>query len=775
MSILIKMLRYAGLLLLLFSGFYCDAQRFIPGFRFRKKITFDKNKVEVNLANKSYLLNFFVLVQVEHPDLKYLEDAFVNKLTNPQGLDISFSSSTSSTVPLKFQLERYEPATGKLMCWVLLPTLATKGSSEISTSIYLYYGGNELHDPGSAAVESMWQEDYYSVQHFNETADGKIASGKRFNGVSDQKNIAGHPDVQFSFSAWIKLNQVGQEQMIVTNDSIGIGGYQLKINSNNKLVFQIQNSVNTRTFTGTSLLKVNEWRYITISCRSDALVFLLDGNVEYSNAVLNLVIGSPGRVVIGASNLADRYFNGVIDELRIAKIAREKSLFITEYINQKDPAAFCAVGSEEENPNIAPLSFTFVGTRDSRWLITGNWSTGILPGNNKNIRIKAGITADIPANVVLNKLLLETGARIILNGNMQVLQTTELETGAAISTTASVLLTFEGNVKNNGAIDLSAVAAKVLFLGNNANLNYSGTGTAIVSLLEINRPVEGSIVTLLAPLRVKTTLNLLSGTVNANGNLVLLTNNGFTAAVNPVLGNASIIGNVQVQSLISGSFPTPATGRGWRLLSSPVRHSGNPGNYQYQLQAISTSIFVTGKGGAVNGFDPSPNNGATIYTHNQALPGALAQKYMAIPHIQMQIPVGKGFFVYSRGNKLLPNAYQNQIQSPPFANAAPYTITYIGPLFTGDLLVEVFNNNNGAVGDGFNLLGNPYAAPIRWGSLLKVNVGPFIWFYDPLNNNYRVSSNPEEIIQPGTGFFIKVNQGFTSGSVGFNENSKVIQ
>ena len=763
------------LLLLLFTGFYCDAQNFIPGFRFRKKITFDKNKVEVNLANKSYMLNFFVLVQVEHADLIYLEDSFVNKLTNPLGLDISFSSSTSSTVPLKFQLESYYPATGKLLCWVLLPTLATKGSSEVSTSIYLYYGSTQLHDPVSPAVVSMWQDNYYTAQHFNEAADGKIASGKLFNGVSDYKNIAGHSDVQFSFSAWIKLNQLGQEQIIVTNDSIGFGGYQLKINNTNKLVLQIQNTVNTRVFTGTSILRVNEWRYVTISCKSNALVFLLDGSVEYTGTVQNLIIGSPGRVVVGASNLTDRYFNGIIDELRIAKIAQEKSLFITEYINQKDPAAFCTVGTEEENPNIDPLFVTFTGTRDSRWLIAANWSQGILPGNNNHVRIKAGITADIPVNVVFKKLLLETGARIVLNGNMKVLQTVELETGAAITSTVPVTLTLEGNVKSKGAIDLIASAAKVIFSGNNANLNYYGNGSLTVSLLEINRPALGSIVTLFTPLRVKTTLNLLNGTLNANGNLVLLTNNGFTAAVNPVLGNVAIIGNVQVQSLISGSFPTPATGRGWRLLSSPVRHGGVSGNYQYQLHDIKTSIFVTGKDGAANGFDASPNNGATIYTHNQASPGTLAQKYLAIPDMQMQIPLGKGFFVYSRGNKLLPNAFEHQILSPPFVNAEPYIITYTGTLFTGDLQVEVFNNDNGGVGDGFNLLGNPYAAPIRWGSLLKVNVGPFIWFYDPLNNTYRASSNPEEIIQPGTGFFIKVNQGFTSGSIGFNENSKVIQ
>jgi len=140
----------------------------------------------------------------------------------------------------------------------------------------------------------------------------------------------------------------------------------------------------------------------------------------------------------------------------------------------------------------------------------------------------------------------------------------------------------------------------------------------------------------------------------------------------------------------------------------------------------------------------------------------------------VQIPIGKGFFVFSRGNRMLPNAYQQQIQSPPFANAEPYVITYTGRLFTGDLTVEVFNSNKGEEGDGFNLVGNPYAAPIKWGSLIKNNIGPFIWLFDPLNNTYRASLDPNELIPPGTGFFIRVIEGEAKGSIGFTEKSKVV-
>jgi hypothetical protein len=770
----LKFLKFTGLVMLLFSGLACEAQSWVSGFRYRKLITIDKNKVEP-VTNAPYWQNFYVLIQLEDPDLRHLEDVFENKITNPQGLDISFSSAARSNIPLSFQLESYHPETGKLVCWVLLPELVTRTSSiPTPTSIYFYYGSATLHQPDGPAVKAMWQPAYHHVQPFNEGAAGMIGSGKSFNGVSDKKLIAAHPSAEYTLSAWIKLNQRGKEQMIITNDSTGAGSYQLKVNTENKLEFVIKSFTNYQTFLGSTVLDVDGWHFVNISYKSAALLFLLDGVSQNSKTAQPLTTGLTGQVVIGASKVADQYFNGVIDDLKISKTNKLKALLTTEYVNQSNPAAFYTVGTEEVNTQLSPYAEVFTGAAGTNFTNGRNWVTGIYPGNNKNIIIPVGLTADISTDVIINKLKLETGAKINLRGNVQVRDRAELGAGASIVADSKVLLQLEGNLVNNGQINLVGVQSRLLFSGNAPTISYTGGGSAIVSLLEVNRPSAESLLTLFAPLEVKKSLQLFAGSLNANGNLVLLSNDGLTAALHRVPNQASISGNVKVQSFVNGSFPSPATGRGWRLLSSPVVHTVVSENHHYELQAIKNAVFVTGKAGTANGFDASPNNGATIYTHNQSLPGTLAQKYVPIPNMQVQIPLGKGFFVFSRGNRTLPNAYQLQVQNPPFANAEPFIITYTGRLFTGDLMVKVFNNDNDGEGDGFNLLGNPYAAPIKWGSLLKINVGPFIWLYDPLNNNYRVSRDPEELIQPGTGFFIKVNQGSASGFIGFTEDAKVV-
>jgi hypothetical protein len=774
MSNILKFLWLAWFALLMFSVLNSNAQSFMTGYRYRKKITFKKELIEPALATVGYQKDFIVLVQLEDPALKYLPDAFENKLTSPQGLDISFAAVESTTIPLSFQLENYDPATGKLLCWVLIPKLVAKTSIDGATSIYFYYGSSKMHNPDDPAVKGMWNPAYHTIQHFNLGAPGVIVSGKAFNGISDHKIVDPHNDKLFSFSAWIKLDKVGQEQMIITNDSLGFGGYQLKINKDNHLQLKVADTKSSLLVTGITALNVNEWYFVSLGIADNALLFLLNGKPESTVGGSKFAVGSPGHVMIGVSKEGDKFFNGIIDELRIVNILQLLPWVTTEYVSQKNPLNFYVPGLEEVNNNLEPASYTFISTGSTTWDIGRNWSTGRVPGTNQNIRIKAGTTVIINTSLQLNNLLLEAGAKIMLNNDLKVAGSTELENGAEVSSTAKTVLQLQGAVLNNGVINLTGIESKLIFSGSNLVTNYSGNGQAIVQLLEIDRPMPASNFTLRAPLQVKTSLKISAGALNANGNLVLLSNNGKTAALLPVLNNASIHGNVQVQSMVDGSFSSPSSGRGWRLMSSPVIQSSTAGEFQYQVQAIQKSIYVTGKAGTANGFDVSPNNGATIYTHDQSLAGTLAQKYIPIPNMQAQIPIGKGFFMYSRGSRLLPNAYQTQIQSPPFVNPPAYVITYTGALFTGNLLVKVSNNDRGGEGDGFNLLGNPYAASIRWGSLVKDKVSDFIWLFNPLNNTYIVSEDLNTTIPAGAGFFVRMNQGFKDGSVIFNEQSKVL-
>jgi hypothetical protein len=764
-----KMVQLLLLLSLLLSGFYADAQSWLPGYRYRRLITIEKSKIENDAELHNQWVNQNVLVQLENADLRYMEAAFEPKISHPLGLDISFTLSTSSTTALKFQLESYDAASGKIACWVQIPSLITKGSKLPSTMIYIYYGSTTYHNPAAPASRAIWDAMYTHADHLNEGAEGEIGTGASFGGNRRLLLKVRIPTI-FTFSVWVKLNSTAQEQMIIANDTLGKGGFQLKVNTVGKLVlttFNVGGGIGTHT--STTVLQPNEWYLVSFSYINRVNEFLINGVIA-GNFANSSQIAPGGQVVIGSSKQQNLYFNGTLDELRIAKVDIKRPWFITEYNMIKNPNGLFTTGAEEVNMTLNS-TFTFTGAMDSTWIAPENWIPEAVPASGKNIRVRAGATLMATDDVRVNKLLLESGAQLNLAKNLYASQRIELEPASTLTAASTSTLQLQGDVLNQGSIQ---TAGKLLFLGSGPLISFSGTGQATVGRLEVNLSTPQANLNMQSQFNISHSLNLLSGHVQANGNILLLATATQAAAVAPVNNMASISGDLQVQNYVHGGFPEPATGRGWRLWSAPLKQSGTPGAYYYNITDLHQAVFVTGKGGAANGFDPSPNNGATIYTHDQSLTGTLAQKYVPIASLQTQIPVGRGFFIYSRGSRLLPDAFLHQVQTPPFSNAGPYTLTYKGQLFIGDLQVAVANRDADGEGDGFNLLGNPYAAPIRWGSLQKTNVGPFVWLFDPLNNTYVVSDDPDTVIPVGAGFFIRVLKGAKSGTVNFSESAKVI-
>ncbi|WP_432710522.1 LamG-like jellyroll fold domain-containing protein [Pedobacter sp.] len=755
------------LLPFLLHGYYADAQNWLGGYRYRKLITIEKVKVENDPTAFNQWINHFVLLQLEHQDLRYENDAFEPKISHPQGLDISFALSTSPQTVLKFQLESYDAALGKLVCWVQIPSLVTKAGNT-STAVYVYYGSTNYHNPLAPATQAMWNSMYPYVNHFNEGVEGVVGTAASFNG-NRRMLIKPQVPTTFTFSTWIKLNTNNQEQMIIANDTAGRGGFQLKINTEGKPVFTSFGVAGSRTVVSNIVLQANVWYLISVNYRSDRVVEFLVNGVIAGNFSALLLMGSGGQVVIGSSKQQDQYFNGLMDELRISDKQISRSWFLTEFNMLRNPAGMFSVGAEAVNMMLN-TTYTFTGAVNNIWLDPDNWTLKAIPGDGRNIRIKAGAKAEIIGNLTVNKLLLESGAQLNLLYNLYASQKVELQSASILTARSTSTMQLEGDVLNNGSI---LTDGKLLVRGNKTSLTFNGDGQVRVGTFEVNLNSSQAPVNLQSQINIGRFLNLLSGHVQANGNIVLLATATQSAAVAPIATQASITGELQVQKYVDGAFPEPATGRGWRLWSAPIWHNGTHGNYQYHMNDLQQAVFVTGKGGPTNGFDASPNNGATIYTHDQTLTGTLAQKYLPITSMQTEIPVGRGFFIYSRGNRLLPQAFTHQVQTPPFSNAEPYIITYKGQLFTGNLEVAVANLDSGGEGDGFNLLGNPYASPIRWGSLQKTNIGPFVWLFDPLNNTYIVSDDPNTLIPSGAGFFIRVINGAKSGTLGFSESAKV--
>lgn len=786
-------------LLLLLAGSPALARSWMPGYNFRKKITIDKSKV----SGTASLLNFPVLIVVQDAELRYIGNC-EGRLKNSKGLDISFAATNAPQLPLAFQLDHYDAVNGKLVCWVNIQELFT-GSNPGQNEIYLYYGSTYIHDPFTLSARATWPASYQQVWHLNLDAAPSISrsanhgpersltgspgtgpanfpaacigDGLLLNGSTDGMAAAADTNTTVCITAWIKMDHGGTEQVILASDTTA-GGYVIKVNPQGNLVFETKNAEGFRSATTTEVLAVNTWYNLACIFIKGIRRIYINGVYKAGGGSNGIKLGRAGALSIGKSKQNGSYFKGTIDELRIQNIERNVDWISTEYRNQANPASFISVAAEEVNPANVPLVNEFTGAAGTEaWLDEGNWSLGALPAQNAQVIIKGGkkTKLSVPALTMINQLILEPRAILHLESGLEVNCAASIAANAAVVLEDGARLTFKYDVLNNGRIGLNKDHGSLVFRGGHALQTLSGAGSVTVSRLEVELASATHTLLLQSPLSVGKQVQLNTGTLNSNGNLSLLADtSNYSAALMPVTDpvNTQLTGDVQVQHFVKGNFAAPSTARGWWLLAAPVYQSELNGQPQNNFAAIKASVFVTGTGGTLNGFDASPNNGGTIYTHDQSLPGSLSQKYKAIPNMNVSIPSGKGFYLFSRGSRNVSDAYLHQIQTPPFSNPGPYTITYTGKLYTGDLTVNLFNRNSGAEGDGFNLLGNPYASALRWAALQKHNVSPFLWVFNTQNNAYQVTDDPDYIIPSGTGFFVRVNSGTTTGSLIFQETAK---
>jgi hypothetical protein len=788
------------------------AQEWLNGYSYRKKITVNKSKVQAIEISagasviKQDLPNFPVLIEIQDEDLIHVPGACGNKMRNAEGRDISFALSSAPSTPLSFQLENYDPATGKLTCWVRIGSLSANGTATTATSIYLYYGSALLHDPFGPNGTSVWSGDFSRVWHLkcdvlpatskdaqssgiaaryltgsagiDETnfIRSKIGTGIRLEGSAGSFYSGADTSSTVTLSAWINLNSTGTEQVIIANDSVNgqfRNGYVFKVNANGKLVMELYRSMTAYVTISSATLNPNKW-YHAVALISGAQISLILNGLKVGGRT-DITLGNGGSIRIGSGKQNNGYYSGSIDELRIQKAVKPMEWLKTQYVNQDNPSIFFTIFEEEYNPS----KFSkFIGPSGGSWSQPANWSNGFIPASGSNVIVPPGKSVRISGSspVAVNTLAIKGGAQLQLSSDLEINCTLETDIGAAIILDDQIVLKCSGNVINNGNISINHTTGTLVFSGHNGTQLFSGNGTASIHRLENDQALRNSELILNAQIGVSGYISLKKGILNCNGNLTLLADDkSGSASILPVpLNDASIVGNINIQQYISGNYPAPATARNWRLLASPVYNETTSGSNYYNISAFRNAMFITGPGGISNGFDASPLNSGTVYLHDQSLSGDLSQKYIPISDINVKIALGKGIYVFSRGPRTAPEAYLHQIQQAPFSNPEGYFLTHTGQVYSGDLSFQLDNKNAGAAGEGFNLLGNPYPASLLWGDLIKVNLGPYVWQYDPLNRGYIVNEAIDTRIPLGAGFFVRVLSGKSSGSITFSESAKVL-
>ncbi len=384
-------------------------------------------------------------------------------------------------------------------------------------------------------------------------------------------------------------------------------------------------------------------------------------------------------------------------------------------------------------------------------LTIGAGSTNIFNLNTNNLSVGGNWTNN-SNNTILNQ------GTITFNGSgtqTLVRISNEVINNMILGGTGTVLLgtsvTSNNLTINNGNLDLSASNYTVNVSGNLVNngslnarsglFNFNGSsaqtisGTSATSFFNINSSnVVGVSVT--SSSTISNILTVSAGLFGTSGaGTIRIPATGATTYGRIGMVGGSLIGNGwTIESFIQGPAP-----KGWQWLSSPIN-----GNTLADWDN-DTRFWMSGVGGN----DGSAAGFKSVRTWNAVTGGTVAVTTTATA-----LTPGEAFYVWMADNTttgLTAPLIYNSVGQPNFG-----TITF--PV-------------NAGPGSVYNLVGNPYACPINYSTVVAAsgNLSPNFLI---LLENGTYSTNPNSgVIAPNQGFFCIAN---STGNIQFTEASKNI-
>lgn len=353
------------------------------------------------------------------------------------------------------------------------------------------------------------------------------------------------------------------------------------------------------------------------------------------------------------------------------------------------------------------LNSSITGAGAGKLVLKSNTLQLLTTNNNKVYGLEIDNTIyyiRLVNNLEIDGALTMTNGRLVINDYNLILNGT-------ISCSAGRLVgNEESNLTINGVGDLGTI----LFADNNIE-NY-------LKNLTINRTVAGT-VTLGNPLRIVNTVNIVDGTLNSNGNLILQSNSTGTARIAKIT-SGNIIGNIVTERFIQGgaanSFGTTPGKRAFRFLSHPFK------NY-IDLKQLTNAIDITGAGATASPtqalFTQTTTNNPSAFWYNPLSSNGNTLTDAGWTAFSNTLPLsashnnawkaGQGIRVLIRGTK-----GEGLAGVDYTASNVTLSITGETNILTNPLNYNLQTNGTG-LGYGWNLIGNPLPSPIEMKAKLK--------------------------------------------------------
>jgi biopolymer transport protein ExbB len=295
-------------------------------WKYRKAVTVDTSPSGVNTAGA--IGRTVVLVRLHNGNF-----TFTDALEN--GADIRFVDSDGKT-PLAYHIERYDATNGLAAAWVSVPNL--NGGEK--RQIWLYFGNENA--PEGQDAKGTFDADYQAVYHFGEkpgapsadaTANGNaaqnapagidpngiIGQSARFPGqgaiqIPETPSLAMTPGGPFTFSAWVRADQLGAQQAIMARGTMVFG-------LNAGVPFA---QVGSATLQAPAPVKQGEWTLLALVADGKTVKIYVNGvEAAAASAALPQIAGP---ITIGGAE--GRPFTGEIDEPRLSKTARPATMLL---------------------------------------------------------------------------------------------------------------------------------------------------------------------------------------------------------------------------------------------------------------------------------------------------------------------------------------------------------------------------------------------------------------------------------------------------------------
>ena len=294
-----------------------------------------------NLAAGVTETNFPVLIRLKSGNFNFSQ-------AQADGRDIRFTNAGGDVLP--YQIEEWDAVAGVASIWVKIPTITGNARQEIR----MYWGKAEVAAESNGPAVFNASNGYASVIHMNDTvtdvlgtvspvdngttlATGMIGKGRNFSagvGIHCGDTITGFAqgNAAHSTQAWFRASSVNCEIVDWGVEGGGFNKVQMRLISPPKIYID----GNFASVTGTSVLNTAAWHHVvhtyTPGTPNVSRIYI-DGQLDASASV-TMNLPNPSRMWIGGWYGSYGYA-GLIDEVRISKVARSANWIALEYENQK--------------------------------------------------------------------------------------------------------------------------------------------------------------------------------------------------------------------------------------------------------------------------------------------------------------------------------------------------------------------------------------------------------------------------------------------------------